>query len=357
MKVKDFQFIKNFLISREDIPSEISNNLLNFDVEIKNGEKDHIVKRTNSVIYETPSSIMKFLYNLSCTLINEYTKDPLERDKNSLILLHLCRDYVYVNFDKNKNHVPPVVCKFNKFPISTLIMNELIEPITGKIDLPLLAFRECNFTDSCRFEPSKNYIIINHNIHNNAAVLAHLIFKTLELHENEEFATKIIRKVLLGKDSDNLQNMITILQYIDGNPIFPFEFINLLQSHAKLTKDEVKDSVKIIESDVKMQKMIKEAYGNYTPQVFHQWSQWAMLMGLVEKQLGHMRGSFWPTTVKMKPHEDKKRKMIIETAKEKGKNQLNMEEMLEVARNWYNHNAVEPGKLFEKVLKEERVWN
>ena len=80
-------------------------------------------------------------------------------------------------------------------------------------------------------------------------------------------------------------------------------------------------------------------------------------MGLIEKQLGHMRGSFWPASELVKPHEDKKRKMILKVTKDKGKNQLNIEEMLEVARDWYNHNAIEPGKLAEEVLKEERIWN
>ena len=135
----------------------------------------------------------------------------------------------------------------------------------------------------------------------------------------------------------------------------------MLQSHTTLVPEEADKFAKLqynsIKDDQRLQGIIKEAGGSYTPQVFRQWSQWSALMGLIEKQLGHMRGSFWPTTTNMKPHEDKKKEMILRVTKEKGKNQLNMEELLEVSRNWYDHNATEPGQLFEKILKEERIWN
>ena len=69
-----------------------------------------------------------------------------------------------------------------------------------------------------------------------------------------------------------------------------------------------------------------------------------------------MRGSMWPTTELVKPHEDKLRLVIKEKMKEKNKNQANFEELLEIARNMYDHNAIEPGKLIETLLKDERVW-
>ncbi len=81
-----------------------------------------------------------------------------------------------------------------------------------------------------------------------------------------------------------------------------------------------------------------------------------MLMGLIEKQLEPMRGSMWPTSESVKPHEDKLRLIIKERTEELGKPQANFEEMLEAARDLYNHNAIEPGQLIETMLKENRVW-
>jgi len=69
-----------------------------------------------------------------------------------------------------------------------------------------------------------------------------------------------------------------------------------------------------------------------------------------------MRGSMWPASENIKPHEDKHRRMIALKAKERNKNQLNFEELLETARDLYNHNATTPGKLIEVVLKDNRVW-
>ena len=45
---------------------------------------------------------MKFLFNTTYSLILDFVDDPVEKDKISLLLLHACRDYVYLNLDKDK---------------------------------------------------------------------------------------------------------------------------------------------------------------------------------------------------------------------------------------------------------------
>jgi len=128
-----------------------------------------------------------------------------------------------------------------------------------------------------------------------------------------------------------------------------------------LSQDELRRSAvvqtSVIQTDNYLSQNIKVAAPPaQTSQINKQWSQWSMLMGLIEKQLEPMRGSMWPTTEMMKPHEDRFRLQIREKAKKKKKDHANYEDMLEVARDLYDHNAVEPGHLIEEMLKENRVW-
>ena len=46
---------------------------------------------------------------------------------------------------------------------------------------------------------------------------------------------------------------------------------------------------------------------------------------------------------------DKKRKKT-------GKNTLNMEELLEVSREQYDTETIEPGRLHELLLQKNRIW-
>ena len=79
-----------------------------------------------------------------------------------------------------------------------------------------------------------------------------------------------------------------------------------------------------------------------------------MMMGLIEKQLTPARGSMWPATYNLKQFDDRRKAMIAEREKTKG-SALNFEELLEVARDMYSHNA-KPGTLIENLLKDNRVW-
>ena len=234
----------------------------------------------------------------------------------------------------------------------------------------------CNFTDTCRIissadELSKQYqgdglvgnaskfpmILCNCNIHNSAAQLAHMTVKLLEINLGTDKTNRILRHILLDDSFSALGNLVLILKALRGEVDFVVEFLDLFQTNAMLSDEERATSQNLqmqsMAADQYLGKMLKSA----TPQVNKQWSQWSMLMGLIEKQLAPMRGSMWPATELVKPHEDKLRKMIREDAAKKGKNQSNFEEMLEVARDMYNHNAVEPGKLIEQMLKDVRVWN
>lgn len=357
MKSRDFQFIKYFLTRTQLLSSLSVDHLLDYDIEIIEGESDHVIKRQNKIIYHSPTSIMKFLFNTTFNIVSDDINNPEEQDKLSFMLLLLCKKYVYAT--KNQTESLPVICSFSKMHAPYLILKDIIEPVIGKkIDLPDITFNKSNFIDVCCYHQQNIYA--NINVHNKIALVSHLIYNVIETNTNAEIASSVIKNILL-EDNNNLSNLITIIKFLYHDPMAPFRFLEIFQSHATLLPEEIDKSAQrqynIISKDERLSGIIKEAYESYTPQVFHQWSQWSMLMGLIEKQLGSMRGSFWPVSEKVKPHEDKKRQLMNQKAKEKNKNQLNMEEMLEIAREWHNHKAIEPGKLFETILKHERTWN
>jgi hypothetical protein len=261
-----------------------------------------------------------------------------------------------------------------------MIVETLVEPLVGNIKkLPVL-FMQSNFVDACeiaesaekfskRFrEPFKSvsghdypFVALNTRIHNDGAQMAHLTYKVIEHSMGSELAGKVIRNIVLSNESNIASNLLEILKILEGDPIYIMDFLKFLKSNVTLTQEEevraAEVRMQVIEADKYLSQHIKTAQqGKYTPQVFKQWHQWSMLVGLIEKQLAPMRGSMWPATQNVKPIEDEHRQMAIERAKEKGKTQLNFEELLELAREWYGHKTAQPGQLAENLLRENRVW-
>jgi hypothetical protein len=147
---------------------------------------------------------------------------------------------------------------------------------------------------------------------------------------------------------------------LKGDPIFVMDFLKYFKSNVTLSPEEENRANEVRDhcfaTDEYLSGYVKTADGKHSPEVFKQWHEWAAIVGLIEKQLGPMRGSMWPVSDNVKPYEDAHRQMELERAREKGKTQLNMEELLEVTREWYGHKTVQPGELAEKLLSENRVW-
>jgi hypothetical protein len=297
------------------------------------------------------------------------------RDKLGLGLLQMCKEYVYADFTLQQFGGPPVAIDFDKLPVPSFILRELVEPIVGKLEYYPVFFIPCSFTDVCRTIDSLDsltsqydlprasvgyndfpLILCNSKVHNSAAELAHLTSLSLEMSVGAKKCQSIIRDILLSNEL--VEHVIQILKTLRGEVDFVVKFMEYLGSNALLSDKEHKESterqIAAMTSDSYLSGRIKTATPN--PQVWKQWSQWSMLMGLIEKQLTPMRGSMWPASEKVKPHEDRFRIMQQEVAKEKGKSQLNFEELLETYRDLWGHKHHQPGKIIEYMLKDERVW-
>jgi hypothetical protein len=381
MKVKDLQFPRHFLLNEIDLDADQTSSLLDYDIEVHSeGEADTVVLRHNTLVYYNPSSVTKFIYNVLYRLLAQFASG-FGQDKLALGLFYAVKDYTYADFEPKELSGPPVYVTFGKVPVPAFIVHELIEPLVGQIQERGVLYMPCRFTDACRIieSPSKlqkiynlpnvelssndfPLLMVNCNIHNSAAQNAALLMKYLEMNIGKPKADKVINNILLNGDgSDNiLPNLILILRMLKGDPSFVADFIMFLSSATSLSPNEKELSQQrqreAIQADNYLWQNIKTAAELQTPQVFRQWSQWSLLMGLIEKQLAPMRGSMWPASELVKPHEEKLQALMKEKAKTKKKSQLNFEEMLETARELYDHNAIEPGKLIEVIMKDERAW-
>ncbi len=384
IKVRDLQFPRYFLLNEIDLSNDRVKEFLNFDIEIvKNGEPDTTVLRNNTLIIQNPSSITRFLFNVLYGVLSTLVTNGVYRDKLGLGLLFTCKRYVYENYNTQccegtKNI--PVLIQSDKMCVPTMIIRELVEPLVGDIPEIQILYYPCRFTDVCRpithYEqltrqydlprmPVSGYefpiILLNTNIHNKAADAADLTVTMLEMALGREKSHKVTKNILLGGDGGLVSNLVTILKTLEGDPQFVLDFLDFFETSVFLTGEEELLSLQlqksIIQSDSYLKKHMKVAAdSNSNRQVFKQWSQWSMLMGLIEKQLGPMRGSMWPTTESVKPFEDRFRRFQRERAKEKNKNELNFEELLETYRDIHAYKAIEPGNIVEHMLKDKRVW-
>ena len=380
MKVKELQFARNFLLHESKLDLSKALSLLNIEVEVRDdGEPDTAVSRGNTIIMNQPSSVTRFLFNVLYHLMRDYVNEGIYRDKLSLILLYACKDYVYSDYDPAKAESVPVLVSFKKLALPLMILEDLVEPLAGKSKTMPLMFIGSNALDVCEvitdsYKFSKKYklplqavsthdypfLVVNTNIHNDAAKNSDILTRILNYSYGEAKTDKIIRKILLS-ESDMGRNLMAIVKVLKGDPFFLLDFLKYFECNVTLSREEevlvAEARDRIIGNDTYLKKHIRLAQqGRYTPEIYKQWHQWSMVQGLIEKELGPMRGSIWPTTESVKPFEDLHREMEVKRAKEKGKTQLNFEELLELAREWYDHKAVQPGQLYEKLLMENRVW-
>ncbi len=374
IKIRDLQFAKYLLTHEIDLDDAATNQVLEHDIEISNnGEPDSLVDRGNSILVHNPTSVTRFLFNVLYMALSKFIREDIYRDKLGLGLLFMCKEYVYSDFEPEETRGPPVLIDFNKLPVPAFIIKKIIEPIVGTINTCPLFFAPCKFTDACREinsadQLTKQYnlprtavgygdfplVLCNTNIHNDAALLAHITFKEMELCLGGEKAGKVLRGILLDKSSSLLHNLVLVLKMLRGEPDFVLDFLKYFGSHVSLSQSEM-----VMSSEKQHRVIAADAYLRVKiareTQITKQWSQWSMLMGLIEKQLTPMRGSMWPSSETIKPFEDKFRDLQNEKAHSKG-SQLNFEELLESYRDLYNHKSIEPGKIVEFMLKDNRVW-
>jgi len=380
MKAKDFQLANYLIINELDLARKTVAEFLDTDIEVyPGGEADTVARSGNSLKFNNPTSVTKFLFNLIYHVAFANEKDDELRDKCSMSLFQACHDYVYEDAEDENLSGPAVISTVDKNSTVDLVVRQLMEPMLGKAQDVKSLFVPCAFVDSCRIVDDPDYVtrmynldrkdiavsgfpilVTNTNVHNKAARYAHMVTKWMELCYGFEKTKGAIKAVLLDGDSSLLDNLILILKVTWGDPEGIVDFLEYLQSNALLTEQELAKTICLqassIEKDSYLSQHIKLATdGKYTPQVWHQWSQMSMLSGLTEKQLEGARGTDRPATRNVGPIEDDKKRLMADKAKKKKKRQLNFEEMLESDRDYYGHNA-QRGKVYEHLLGNDRIW-
>lgn len=374
MKVKDSQFARFFLTNEINLKSELVDEVLNYEIEVKSGEPDTVFDRGDTLIVNSPSSLTRFLFNVLYTSLSKFVQKDVYKDKLGLGLLYMCKDYVYADYEPRVLNGPPVLVDFQKMSVPYYIIKEIVEPIVGTIDLQPVFFIKCKFTDTCRIVKSsenlsKQYdlprmsvnnsdfplILCNAAIQNSPAESAHLLVKTMEMSLGEQRSKRALKNILTDESSNLMSGLCLIVKTLRGEPDFLINFLKYLGSSVKLTGAETDKAESVCASVISGDTYLSQKIARDT-QVFRQWSQWSMLMGLIEKQLTPMRGSMWPASETIKPTEDAFRAELKNRALKKGKTQLNFEELLESYRDIYDRDAVEPSKILEHVMRKNRVW-
>ena len=371
MKVSDLQFVKYFLTQEIDLDDSVLTKILDIPVHIDySGISDEVHIDNNGLTYYNPSSITMFLFKTIETVLSPYISEAIQKDAIGLSLFYMCKEYT-LHHKKHQSVIPTIVSSEKIISVSTII-HHIIEPLLGKVKMVPILYAPSNYIDCCKIiETSKDldgdafkdykiphhsfpFILCNYNIYNCAAQESDILIKIIEVSFGKNKTQKIIKKILIGEDKIN-DYLVDILKLSGLGSDF-IDFLMFLESYVLLQQNEKivasESLLKIVESDKYLSGITKiSQQGNQ--QSGNQWTQWSMLMGLIEKQLEPMRGSMWPTTESMKPHEDKLRKLIRK--KDDGEHPV-FEKMLEAARELYNHKAIEPGKLLETLLKENRIW-
>jgi len=380
-KIKDLQFPSYFLTHEVQLNPDLVSSLLNTEINVNStGNPDSIKLKNGKITISQPSSISKFIFSVLYSLLSKEIRNSEHKDRLSLGLSCACKDYIMSNFKQQYSKHPSVIVSPDKLPLMSVLIRDIVEPLAGKATVPSILFTETSFLDTAKIITTEDefsrefhiphrsisihdypFIVVNTSVRNTAAQYAHLFCKILELSYGKKKSNNIIKNILLNKNTDILQATISVVKILHGDPGFMVDFLKFVESNVILSNREKNIAAEFCSKCIMSDKYLKDhiktgQQSNYNPQVFKQWHQWSMIMGLIEKQLGPMRGSMWPATEKLKPTEDVHREMIVERANKKGKNQLNFEELLEVARDFYGHKANQPGLLYETLLKEDRIW-
>lgn len=368
MIINDLQFARCLLSQELDLRDEVVQSILSIPITINHSGKTDEMHIKNGIIYSRPSSITMFLFKVLEYALSKHTIEAVQKDAVGLSLFYMCKKYT--RHDKKQPiRVPALISSEKILSVSTII-NNLLKPLFGNITMIPVLYASSPYHDCCQIiETSqdldtdifKDYkipynsfpiVLCNYNINNKAAQEADILAKILEISFGDKYRG-IIKTILMGEEGIS-ESVIDIIKLSGMGEDF-VDFLMCLESNINLSEDEqsvmVEAQARTIESDKYLSKLVKVS--QQSQQATNQWSQWSVLMGLIEKQLEPMRGSMWPTTENMKPHEDRLR-MLIHKKNDGGYHTF--EKMLEAARDMYGHKAIEPGKLLETVLKENRIW-
>jgi len=356
------------------------NYLSDYEVKIsQNGPEDGITVAGNQITIHKPTLLSKTLFNLSYALLS---KDLPDQEKNYLSLFL----WIEINEYLNKgtfSEKPPILRGGNEFLSTVLPINKIFQPITDQIiKLYPVLHMKCAYTDPCRIInsfselstitlenavqtklrsiPNSKYplILCNNSVQNPAACESTIFIKQLELNFGEEKTQRILKHLLLN-EFDILQAFVTILNIcsIDGMLNYVEEFLQCIKRYVKLNDDEAEQCVQITTLVFNNIPFLSNKVAQYTNQsVEKQWMWWGTMVGLTEKQLGGNRHQRRDATENMKPIEDKLKEMIKIYEQKTGKKDLCIEDLLKVVREYDESKTIEPGRIYERLLGENRIW-
>lgn len=385
MLVKDLQIIKFSVFDHPEFENALVNNALQTKITIVFDKQTAMVDKVqrdglNGIGIINPTSITKFLYTIIYHCLEPLFHEDLERDNLSLSAYYLCNNYVYADQDEmdSKYKMPSVVLSFDKFLVPSCVLRYIYEPLVGNVQTPKILYDDFVAVDSCLLVNSVNEVakvskngytslsdrdfpllLVNRKIKNKASLYSDMLCKVLEHNFGSDKMIQILEEVI--SDKSVIEKLVVTLRTIDGDSEFIINFLRFLQTNCKLnnslSQKVDQECCEVVAGITNQDFSVKTASdGKYTPQVFRQWTEWSMLMGLIEKQLESVRGSAWATSEAMKPFEDRHKALINDKAKKKNKKQLNFEELLETSREMFSHKAVQPGKVHEFMLGNNRVW-
>jgi hypothetical protein len=215
IQVKDLQFPRYFLLNEIDLDPRIALQILETEVEIHSGEPDKAILKGNKLIVTNPSSITKFLFLVLYRLICHHARNGIQQDKLGLGILFACREYTYVDYVESHKKLSVLISE-EKIAVCDVIINELIEPLVGKIPTMKILYIDSNFVDSCEVvESSEKFskrfklpfrsvtfhdypiLVANNTIFNEAATMAHMCTKILEQGLGFDKTRKIVKNLYI----------------------------------------------------------------------------------------------------------------------------------------------------------------
>lgn len=347
MKVKESQFCRFFIneyfnyLSNEDISS-----ILNYELKQESYSLSHC------------------LFSSIFNAVQQYIPQE-KKDLFAIELLNKCNDYTNLDID-DKIIGPPVIVSFDKLSLCSFFDSMFVKPMyhrTQKIDI---LFLSSNCLDACEVVNNKHelnkhiknsrdiefpVIVANNNLKNEASLVSDIVIKHLELSFGKEKACDIIRGILT---STSIEGLISSYKILSNNPLFTPWFIDYLMNYVSFQETQKENIKEKLRKEFSNNAFLKVAWDGYNPSAPRQWTEWAALVGLTEKQLQPLRGPIYPG-IQLRKIEEELAKKIIEE-KKKDKNTVSLERLLEIMREHNDFSNIEPGILPEILLKDNRVW-
>jgi len=97
MKVNDIQFVKYFLTQESDAPDDVIQDVLSKSVDIlPKGTPDTISLKGDTIVYQNPSSVTMFLFNILHFSLASKIENHIQRDKLGLGIAMISNFYTLI---------------------------------------------------------------------------------------------------------------------------------------------------------------------------------------------------------------------------------------------------------------------